>query len=143
MGRKSDLRMPVTGLLALFVLGGCDGRRLIDDEGSWLGRRIGQAADELRHSAENELVLTYAPLEGVDQKYWIGMGKMVWCPSPPCLQNEGGLTVTVERGRHGSTTHHVRFVAVPAPLQISKEGKPTEIVLRKIGGDTIGVVALR
>ncbi|MND01451.1 hypothetical protein D3C83_204480 [compost metagenome] len=70
------------------------------------------------------------------------MGRMVWCPQPPCRENIGGLTVSVERGRHGSTTYHVRFVAVPAPLLIKKVDQKTEIVLRKIG-DTIAVVALR
>jgi hypothetical protein len=140
MRRKAELRCT---LLALAVLTSCDGRRLIDDEGSWLGARIGKAAEELRRSPETELVLSYSPLEGVDQKYWVGMGKMVWCPNPPCSQNGGGLTVTLERGRHGSTTHHMLFVAVPARLQISKEGRPTQIVLRKTAGDTISVVALR
>src|SRR3954467_8484040 len=123
MKRKPGLqRALLGGGVAFFVLTSCDGRRLIDDEGSWLGARIGEAAEKLRQSADTELVYTYTPLEGVDQKYWVGMGRVVWCPSPPCRQTEGGLTVSVERGRHGSTTYHMRFVAVPARLQISKEG---------------------
>lgn len=51
--------------------------RILGDEGEWLGERIGAAAEQLRHSARPELVLSYAPESGVNQKYSIGIGKSV------------------------------------------------------------------
>src|SRR4051794_4983805 len=77
------------------------GAHILGDEGEWLGERIGQAADQLRHSTQNELVISYAPASGVNQRYSIGIGSSVWCPKPPCFENQGALTVRVERGRHG------------------------------------------
>ncbi|MGH9888548.1 MAG: hypothetical protein ACREBE_23650 [bacterium] len=118
------------------------GVHILGDEGEWLGERIGVAADKLRHSGQAELVVSYAPESGINQRYSIGIGKSVWCPRPPCYENQGALTVEVERGRHGSTTYHMRFVAVPKPLEIHKVGEATAIVLRK-NGDSIELVELR
>ena len=120
---------------------GCGGH-LLGDEGVWLAEKIGDAAEQLRHSAQTELVLTYEPASGADQHYSIGVGKSIWCPKPPCTENRGGLTVQVEHGRHGSTTYHMRFVAVPQPLEIQKVGQPTQLVLRK-DKDVIELVELR
>jgi hypothetical protein len=120
-------------------LAGC---HVVGDEREWLGERIGKAADQLRRSAKTELVISYASESGVNQRYSVGVGKSVWCPTPPCNENQSALTVSVERGRQGSTTYHMRFVAVPAPLQIQKNGAATEVVLRKVG-DIIELVELR
>lgn len=117
----------------------CD---VFGDEGVWLGEKIGSAADELRHSTQTELVISYAPRSGVNQQYSIGIGRTVWCPAPPCRENQGGLTVEVEHGRHGSTTYYSRFVAVPKPLEIHKTGQPTQLILRK-NKDVIELVELR
>jgi hypothetical protein len=87
-------------------------------------------------------VVSYAPESGIDQRYSIRIGKSVWCPEPPCHENQGALTVGVERGRHGSTTYHMRFVAVPRPLEIRKAREVTRLVLRK-NGDVIELVELR
>lgn len=132
-----------SSVLSLGACGLAAGACLLDDEGVRLGRKLGDAAAQLRRSSATELVLTYEPRSGVKQKYSVGLGKMVWCPTPPCLQNMGGLTVSMgPKGRGGSTTIHARYVAVPTPLIIHKEGEPTRLVLRKIA-DTIAVVALR
>lgn len=112
------------------------------DEGVWLGEKIASAAEQLRHSTQAELVISYAPKAGVDQRYSVGVGKSVWCPAPPCYENRGGLTVQVEHGRHGSTTYHTTFVAVPRPLEVHKVGQPTQVVLRK-NKDVIELVELR
>jgi len=128
-------------IVACCCLGGCH-FHLLGDEGEWLGERIGDAADELRHSAQTELILSYAPDAGVNQRYSVGVGKSVWCPQPPCYENRGALTVELEHGRHGSTTYHMRFVAVPKPLMIHKEGQGTQVVLRK-NKDVIELVELR
>jgi hypothetical protein len=120
------------------------GACFLDDEGVRLGRQLGDAATDLRRSADTQLIVAYKPRSGVNQKYSVGLGKMVWCPAPPCRQNWGALTVAMgPNGRGGSTTIHTRFVAVPRPLMIQKEGEPTRIVLRKIAADTIAVIALR
>jgi hypothetical protein len=137
-----------TGLisrLAVVALGCClvsCGVHILGDEGEWLGERIGDAADQLRHSTQVELVVSYAPESGVNQRYSIGIGKSAWCPKPPCYENQGALTVGVERGRHGSTTYHMKFVAVPKPLEIHKAGAATQLVLRK-NKDVIELVELR
>ena len=132
-----------TKRVALLVLGCCAfGCGVLGDEGVWLGERIGDAAERLRRSSQTELVFAYVPRAGADQRYSIGVGKSVWCPAPPCYENEGGLTVSVERGRHGSTTYHTRFVAVPTALKIAKFGQPTQVVLRKNKG-AIELVELR
>jgi len=130
--------------LAIIVACGCLASCSLHlwDEGAWLGKRLGEAAEELRHSPRTELILSYAPASGVDQRYSVGVGKSVWCPQPPCYENQGALTVQVERGRHGSTTYHMRFVAVPQPLMIHKEGQATQLVLRK-NKDVIELVELR
>jgi hypothetical protein len=121
-------------------LAGCG--HLLGDEGEWLGEKIGDAATQLRRSTQTELVIPYAPESGVNQRYSIGIGKSIWCPTPPCNENQGALTVSVEHGRHGSTTYHMRFVAVPQPLEIHKNGEPTQLVLRK-AGDLIQLVEVR
>jgi hypothetical protein len=131
--------------LVSIVLGCClvsCGAHILGDEGEWLGERIGDAADQLRHSAQAELVISYVPESGINQEYSIGIGKSRWCPNPPCYENRGALTVEVARGRHGSTTYHMRFVAVPKPLEIHKVGEATRLVLRK-NGDRIELVELR
>ena len=127
-------------VLSCFIVG-C-GAHILGDEGEWLGERIGRAADQLRHSTDAESVISYAPESGVNQRYSIGIGRSVWCPKPPCFENQGALTVEVERGRHGSTTYHMTFVAVPKPLEIQKTGEETQLVLRK-NGSVIELVALR
>ena len=117
-------------IVACCCLADC-GPHILGDEGEWLGEKIGDAATTLRRSPEPELVLVYQPESGVNQRYSIGIGKSLWCPEPPCYENHGSLTVLVERGRHGSTTYHTRFVAVPRFLEIQKDGQTTQIVLRK------------
>jgi hypothetical protein len=114
----------------------------LGDEGSWLGAKIGDAAEKLRHSSKSELIVSYVPHAGANQRYSIGIGKSVWCPEPPCYENQGALTVEVERGRHGSTSYHMSFVAVPRRLEIHKFGAATEIVLRK-NKDVIELVEIR
>jgi hypothetical protein len=136
--------LPVTRCMAIITLACCLGScsPLLGDEGEWLGEKIGDAADRLRRSGQSELVLSYAPQSGRDERYSIGVGKSVWCPTPPCPQNQGALTVDVEHGRHGSTTYHMKFVAVPQPLEIHKTAEPTQLVLRK-NRDTVELVQLR
>ena len=145
IARASIRVVDVINRLALVVLScfivSC-GAHILGDEGEWLGETIGRAADQLRHSTDTVLVISYAPVSGVNQRYSIGIGRSVWCPKPPCFENQGALTVEVERGRHGSTTYHMRFVAVPKPLEIQKAGEATQLVLRK-NGDVIELVALR
>jgi hypothetical protein len=125
----------------ILSLAACDGR-VFSDEGVWLGQRIGEAAQKLRASPDSVMVFEYSPAKGVDQQYSVGVGASKWCPSPGCPGELSGLTVSVERGHHGSTTVHKRYVAVPAALLIEKNGAPTQVVLRR-RGDVIELVALR
>ncbi len=127
--------------VAVLVVAACDSR-IVSDEGVWLGQRIGDAAEELRSSPDSVKVIEYVPAKGVDQTYSVGIGKSIWCPTPPCSENQGALTVAVEHGNHGSTTVHMRHVAVPSPLSVQKRGEPTHVVLRKRNG-IIEVVELR
>jgi hypothetical protein len=133
-------RIALLGILAMMA---CDSRDFFSDEGVWLGYRIGEAAERLRSSPDTMATLEYVPAKGTDQRYSVGIGVSRWCPAPPCDSREmSGLTVSVERGHHGSTTVHKRYVAVPAPLHIDKSGARTLVVLRK-HGDTIQVSELR
>jgi hypothetical protein len=137
------MRRTILSALTCVSLAACDSRNFFNDEGVWLGQRIGEAAERLRASTDTILMLEYTPREGMDQTYTVGMGISRWCPNPPCDPREqSGLTVSVERGHHGSTTVHKRHVAVPAPLSVTKHGERMNIVLRK-NGDVIEVAGIR
>ena len=134
---------PLAILVASALVIACDSRDFFSDEGVWLGQRIGRAAERLRKSADTMAVLEFVPAKGMDQRYSVGIGVSKWCPNPPCDPREmSALTVSVERGHHGSTTVHQRYVAVPAPLSVEKSGARTLVVLRR-NGDTIEVAGLR
>jgi hypothetical protein len=128
--------------LSCCVLTGCGA---LEDEGVRLARRIGDEAQALRRSPKDQLVFSYIPRSGTGHRYSIGAGRSAWCPTPPCDESrreQTSLTVSVERGRHGSTTVHKRFVAVPRALEVRKNGEPTQIVLRK-NHDVVELVELR
>lgn len=140
---KRHLRSVVIASVSLACTSACDSRSFGSDEGVWLGKRIGAAAEQLRASSDTTLAVEYAPSQGFEQRYTVGIGASKWCPQPPCDPREqSGLTVSVESGHSGSTTVHKRHVAVPASLSITQAYGRTIIFLRK-NGDVIEVVAIR
>lgn len=112
------------------------------DEGERLSEQIGGAARKLRNSRLSELTLTYRPRKGVDQHYGVMLAKARYQPHPPLAPPYPGLAVTVEKGNGGFSNYHVRFAGVPQALEIHKYREPTEILLRKVGGE-IDVVSLQ
>lgn len=128
---------------ACIALAGCDARTFGSDEGVWLGKRIGEAAETLRASSDTMIMVEYSPRQGFDQRYTVGFGASKWCPHPPCdAREQTALTVSVERGHSGTTTVHKRHVAVPAPLSIVQSYGRTNVVLRK-NGNVIEVVRIQ
>lgn len=132
-------RALVSALLTCY-LGACM-PHLLGDESEWLGETIGEAA--ARHRTATEFVVSYAPTSGVNQRYSVEVSPSAWCSTMPCAGRYGSLTVRVERGRQGSTTYHMRFIAVPKPLAIHKNGQATELVFRKNSVGVIELVELR
>ncbi len=113
----------------------------LGQESEWLSDKIGSAATKLRRSRETELIFSYRPEFGVDQRYSIRIDNFKWpCPLP--CHDPSRLVVYVDKGYGGTTTHHRLFVGVPKSLEIHKDGQPTEIVLRK-NKEVIELVELR
>jgi hypothetical protein len=113
------------------------------DEGERLSEQIGHAAQQLRKSSATEMTITYTPRQGVNQRYTVGLAKVRYQPHPPFEPPYPGLTVTVEKGNGGFCNYHVKYVGVPKSLNISKNGAPTQILLRKVSDDEIDVISLR
>ena len=124
-------------VIALLALGG--GR----NEGERLGTMLGDAAQQLAYSNDDELVLRYAPHSGIDQSSWVSVGAGPRCLKRLCPASEQSwLTVHTEGRDSGADYSYQRYVSVPRPLKITKSGAAVELVLRK-NGDEVELVELR
>src|SRR5215472_10349455 len=87
-------------VLALALTGtGCESP--FYDEGSRFASQVAMSAAALRKSGQAETVFQYVPKYGVHQTVRVEIGRLSWCPNPPCY-NEGAATVLVEHGKSGT-----------------------------------------
>ena len=122
----------------LSLLQGCS---LFEDNGTHLAYALEKAANELRASGAQEIVVRYETLDGPAQGYYVEITPSL---DPSGARQDLWSSYLVVSGRtSGGTSYHNRFVFVPARLYVKKEqGGPAELVLRKETG-RISVVALR
>jgi hypothetical protein len=126
-------------VLALALAGkGCSA--LFYDEGSRFASQVAKSAAALRKSGQMEAVFQYVPKYGVNQTIRVEIGRLFWCPHPPCY-NEGAVTVWVERGESGTGYSIMREASVPERLSVEKTHQPVRVHLRNVNG-VIEIVAL-
>jgi len=98
------------------------------------------SAAALRKSGQAETVFQYVPKYGVHQTVRVEIGRLSWCPNPPCY-NEGAATVLVEHGKSGTGYAIMREARVPQRLSVQKTDEPVHVHLRNVNG-IIEIVAL-
>jgi hypothetical protein len=126
-------------LLPLFLIGaGCD---TFYDEGARFAGQVADFAAGFRKSTDTTAVFDYTPKYGANQKVRYMIGRIRWCPQPPC-DNQGAATVIVERGKSGTGYKIATATSVPQPLQTEKRGEPVHVYMRKDNGD-VQITALR
>jgi hypothetical protein len=112
------------------IVTGCD---LFYDEGARFADHVAIFAESFRSSPQDTAVYEYVPLYGSDQRISVGIGRIHWCPQPPC-DNQGAATVRVERGKSGTGYRIPAAASVPAPLALEKRRGPIRVHMRKING---------
>ena len=135
--RVSD-RFAIAFLVPLVMV--CSGCDTLYDEGARFAGQVAEFASEFRKSPERTAVFDYIPKYGSNQRVHVEIGRVHWCPQPPC-GNQGAATVVVERGKSGTGYQIARAASVPAPLRVDKHGGPIRVHMRKTGG-VVEVVAL-
>ena len=103
------------------------------DEGARFASQVADSAATLRRSGQTEAVFHYVPKYGVNQRIRIEIGRISWCPQPPC-NNEGAATVWVQRGKSGTGYAIQREASVPQRLSVEKTDQPVRVHLRKVNG---------
>jgi hypothetical protein len=137
MRRVAQFLLVIFVAILIMALGG--GR----DEADSLSMQLSDAAQQLSLSNDDEAIIWYEPHSGIQQQYWVAIGAGPRCPKRPCVATEKSfLTVHTEGRDSGISYSYQRYVTVPQPLKVTKNGERVEIVLRKIG-DEIEVVAMR
>lgn len=124
--------------MLLLAGAGCD---TFYDEGARFAEQVADFAAGFRSSGESTAVFDYTPKYGTNQKVRYMIGRIRWCPQPPC-DNQGAATVIVERGKSGTGYRIAAAASVPEPLQVEKTGGPVHVYMRKENGD-VQVIALR
>ena len=133
------LRGRIVALLLLLLTGtACD---IFYDEGARFAGQVADFASNFRKSENTTAVFDYIPKYGANQKVKYGIGRIRWCPQPPCY-NQGAATVIVERGKSGTGYRIASAASVPEPLQIEKTGDAVHVYMRKNHGD-VQIVDLR
>lgn len=137
MRRVAQFLLVIFVAILIMALGG--GR----DEADSLSTQISDAAQQLSISNDDEAILWYAPHRGTNQTYWVAIGAGPRCAQRPCPTMEKSfLTVHTEGRDSGVSYSYQRYVSVPQPLKVTKNGARVEIILRKMG-DEIEVAAMR
>ena len=111
----------------------CAGCDIFYDEGARFADHVATFAENFRASREQTAVFEYVPLYGNGQRISVGIGRIQWCPRPPC-DNQGAATVTVERGNAGTGYRIAAAASVPEPLAIQKRRGPIRVHMRKLNG---------
>ena len=123
--------------VALTMCLGCDAYY---DEGSRFASQVADFAQTFRRSPESTAVFDYIPKHGTDQRVYVGIGRMHWCPQPPC-DNQGAATFHVEHGRSGTGYRIPTAASVPVTLEIHKQTGLIHVHMRKVNG-VVEIVAL-
>lgn len=118
----------------------CLGCGAFYDEGSRFASQVADFAQNFRRSPESTAVFDYIPKYGIDQRVYVGIGRIHWCPQPPC-DNQGAATFHVERGKSGTGYRIAAAASVPAPLEIHKQSGLIHVHMRKVNG-VVEIVAL-
>ncbi len=104
----------------------------LDDEGDHLGAILNKTAFEMLANHEQRRTLIYRPRRGAFQRYSVQLGKHYPCRSKPCDapfgEYQGGVLVTVERGRTG-TGFLSNYISVPRPITAGAYNTDTKIRL--------------
>jgi hypothetical protein len=131
----------------------CSSCSLFYDEGARFADRVATFAATFRASPQNEAVFEYTPLHGVNQHIRVGIGRIRWCPQPPCEGSwnvrmpdgsektfyQGAATMWVERGKSGTGYRIAAEASVPTPLEVEKQGAPIRVHMRKAAGPGVQV----
>lgn len=125
-------------VLALALTG--EGCGAFYDEGARFATQVANSAAAFRRSGQTEAVFQYVPKYGINQKIRIEIGRLSWCPQPPC-NNEGAATVWVQRGESGTGYAIQREASVPRRLSVEKTDQPVRVHLRNVNG-VVEIVAL-
>jgi hypothetical protein len=116
-------------LIALYsvILSGCS---LMEDNATHLAFELKRGARSLRWSSKTEMIVSYKPLTGIKQSYFVEINPTVPPASSDTIQY-GGIRVGGENIEMTFTSYHQRFVFVPKRLFADKKDTITTIVLRK------------
>jgi hypothetical protein len=125
-------------LVALTIT--CFGCDAFYDEGSRFASQVADFAETFHKSPQSTAVFDYVPRYGINQRVYVGIGRINWCPHPPC-DNQGAATFHVERGRSGTGYRIPAAACVPASLEIHKESRLIHVHMRKVNG-VVEIVAL-
>ena len=109
---------------------------VFEDNGTHLAYALEAGAKRLQSSGRDEEVITYEPLSGIDQGYYVEL-----TPSNSLQPPFGGYLV-VSGKNSGGTSYHGRFVYTPTRFYVVKQNAAARITLRKNGG-RIEVVDVR
>jgi hypothetical protein len=133
--------MHIRALLPVLIACVCAGCDPFYDEGARFANQVADfALDFHANSSRTTAVFDYTPKYGTSQHYHVGIGRIKWCPQPPC-DNQGAATVVVERGKSGTGYRIAADASVPAPLEIDKYGEPVHVFMRK-SGNTVEIFDL-
>jgi hypothetical protein len=136
----SRLREACAFALSVALTITCFGCDAFYDEGARFASQVADFAEKFRQSPESTAVFNYVPKYGTNQRIYVGIGRINWCPQPPCY-NQGAATVSVERGKSGTGYRIAAAASVPAPLEIHKQSGPIRVHIRKANG-VVEIVAL-
>jgi hypothetical protein len=142
------------GRLALLALL-CSGCTLFYDEGARFAGQVADFASNFRGSPETTATFEYVPLYGNGQHIHVGIGRIRFCPKPPCDGSwtvklpsgevrtlyQGAATVWVEHGKSGTGYRIASAASVPEPLELDKNRGPIRVHMRKVAG-SVEVVGL-
>jgi hypothetical protein len=126
--------------LLLMAAISCAACSVFYDEGARFANQVADFAWDFRASPRTEAVFEYVPLYGNRQHIRAGIGRIHWCPKPPCDGN-GAATVWVERGQSGTGYRIATAASVPQPLDVEKDRGPIRVHMRKAGRE-VEIVAL-
>jgi hypothetical protein len=124
-------RAALGGLLAL----GLTSCGIFEDNGTHLAFALVRAAQALRASGDQERVVDYEPMTGIDQHYEIRLR-----PSHQATAPYGGYVIVTGRNG-GGTSYQAREVFITRAFEVSKFMQAAHITLRNNAG-RIELVAL-
>jgi len=121
---------------------------LFYDEGARFADQVADFASNFRGSPEMTATFEYVPLYGNGQHIRVGIGRIRFCPKPPCdgswtarlpsgaerTYYQGAATVWVEHGKSGTGYRIASAASVPEQLELDKNSGPIRVHMRKVAG---------